>query len=178
MLATVMPAVPVPAVYDGPRAAAADFFVQARIARALSVLPLFADGDCVSCPDGYLWLRWHSQWVMPGHAGGLSLTDGMVTAWWRRRFRPGSRFALVHRLAPNEVHRITASRYTSHFHGLSTTRGEMTYAERVTGDALRHVAARVIGCRTVSVHLELPSSIVTLHSRIVGDVFYRPDPQA
>jgi hypothetical protein len=26
----------------------------------------------------------------------------------------------------------------------------------------------------VSVHLELPSGIVTLHSRLVGDVFFHP----
>ncbi|MFF3327263.1 hypothetical protein [Streptomyces sp. NPDC002889] len=111
--------------------------------------------------------------MVPGHADGVCLTDGMVRVWWHRR-SPGSRFALVHRLGPSEIHRIGASGYTSHFHGLSTIQGEFTYQEQVAGGQLRDWAAQAVRRRTISVHLELPSGIVTLHSRIVGDVFYRP----
>ncbi|MEV6400833.1 hypothetical protein AB0M39_39680 [Streptomyces sp. NPDC051907] len=169
MLATL-----VPAVYDGPRAAAADFFVRARTAHSLTGLPPFADGDCATAPGGYLWLRNHGRWAIPGHADGLSLTDDTVTSWWRRRPRTGSRFALVHRLRPNELHRITASRYDSRFHGESTTWGEFAYEEQITGDRLRAWAAQTVPCRTLSVHLELPSGIVTLHSTLLGDVYCHP----
>ncbi|MEU6070623.1 hypothetical protein ABZ864_40835 [Streptomyces sp. NPDC047082] len=175
MLAATAPVLPLTDSFEGPRAAAvAEFFTQARTAHALTVLPPFMDGDCVTCPEGWLWMRHHGQWVTPGHPDGLTLSDHMVTRWWQQRARPGTQFALVHRLAPNEVHRVAATRYNSHFHGLSITGGQFTHQETVTGAWLRYQAAQATHSRTISVHLELPSGIVTIHSRIVGDVFYRP----
>jgi hypothetical protein len=67
------------------------------------------------------------------------------------------------------------------FLGLSLTHGQFAYRERVTGQWLRNAAAELLPARTVSVHLEMPSGIVTLHSAGsfgVGDVFYLPSPPA
>ncbi|RNG30367.1 hypothetical protein EEJ42_10800 [Streptomyces botrytidirepellens] len=86
---------------------------------------------------------------------------------------PGSRFALVHRLTEREIHRITASRYTSSFYDWSRNDGTF-YQEPVSGVWLRSLAWRIARASSVSVHLELPSGIVTLHSRHVGDVFFHP----
>ncbi|MCX4681685.1 hypothetical protein OG413_41525 [Streptomyces sp. NBC_01433] len=171
-----VPAVPAhPALYDGPRAAAADFFTLARTGRAQTTLPPFRDGDSVSCPVGVEWMRHDGRWIVPGRTGGLTLTDRTVTGWWHTRHRPGSQFALVHRLTPTETSLITGDCYTSRSRVLSVRDGAFTYAEAVSGPWLRQLAWQAARTRTVSVHLELPTGIVTLHSRLVGDVFFHPD---
>ncbi|MET7490186.1 hypothetical protein [Streptomyces sp. NPDC005538] len=167
--AQAAPAYPVP--YDGPRVAAADFFTRAREGRAVTTPPSFRDGDCVSCPRGIEWMRTFGRWIVPGQAHGLVLPDRVVTGWWRTRTVPGSRFALVHRLTPAETSLITDDHYTS-----SVLTGDVFSEEPVSGDWLRSLAWQAARTRTVSVHLELPSGIVTLHSRLVGDVFFHPAP--
>ncbi|MFE9252821.1 hypothetical protein [Streptomyces sp. NPDC007088] len=170
-----VPAVPAhPALYDGPRAAAADFFTLARTGRAQTTLPPFRDGDSVSCPVGVEWMRHDGRWIVPGQPGGLTLTDRTVAGWWRTRHRPGSQFALVHRLTPTETSLITGDCYTSRSRLLSVRDGAFTYTEAVSGLWLRSLAWQAARTRTVSVHLELPTGIVTLHSRLVGDVFFHP----
>lgn len=167
------PAHPVP--YDGPRAAAAEFFTLAREGRAETSPPPFRNGDCVSCPLGTEWMRHHGRWIVPGQPQGLNLPDRVVTGWWQTRTMPDSKFALVHRLTPQETDQITGDHYTSSFFH-SEHDGGAFYTEPVTGARLRSLAWQAARTRTVSVHLELPSGIVTLHSRMVGDVFFRPAP--
>ncbi|WP_454325231.1 hypothetical protein [Streptomyces glaucescens] len=87
---------------------------------------------------------------------------------------PGSRFALVHRITPAETGLITGEHYTSSFRGLSLRYGAFTHDEPVSGAWLRSMAPMAARTRTLSVHLELPSGMVTLHSRLVGDVFFHP----
>ncbi|MFJ9580641.1 hypothetical protein ACIRQF_30160 [Streptomyces sp. NPDC101191] len=161
------PAYPVP--YDGPRVAAADFFTLARQGRAVTTPPPFCDGDCVSCPRGTEWMRKFGRWITPGQPHGLVLPDRVVTSWWKTRTMPGSKFALVHRLLPSETSLITGDHYVS-----SAFVGDAFCEEPVSGDWLRSIAWQSTRTRTVSVHLELPSGIVTLHSRMVGDVFFQP----
>lgn len=168
-LALAAPAYPVP--YDGPRVAAADFFTLAREGRAVTTPPSFRDGDCVSCPRGTEWMRWDGEWIVPGQPQSLVLPDRVVTGWWQTRTVPGSRFALVHRLTAAETSLITGGHYTS-----SVLTGDVFSEEPVSGDWLRSLAWQAARTRTVSVHLELPSGIVTLHSRLVGDVFFHPAP--
>ncbi|MFD7462040.1 MULTISPECIES: hypothetical protein [unclassified Streptomyces] len=160
--------------HQGPRLAAAQFFAQARAAQAATTLPPLVDGDCASSPDGLEWWRRDGRWERPDRPGGPVLSDDVVAGWWEERARPDSRFALVHRLAAGEVQRITAPRYTSRFQGLSSVGGEFIREETVTGDQLRHLAAHAAVSPSSSAHLELPSGIVTLHSDIVGDVFFLP----
>ncbi|MER5378465.1 hypothetical protein [Streptomyces sp. NPDC002553] len=169
------PAAPTsPAPADGPRFAAADFFTLARTGRAQTTLPPFRDGDSVSCPLGNEWMRYDGRWIVPGRPDGLSLPDRTVTGWWHTRHRPGSRFALVHRLTPAETSLITGDCYISRSRLLSLRDGAFTYTEPVTGAWLRQLARQITRMRTVSVHLELPSGIVTLHSHVGGDVFFHP----
>lgn len=159
-----------PVSYDGPRAAA-DYFTLARRARAATTPPIFRDGDSVSCPDGMEWMRKDGRWIIPGQPNGLLLLDRVVTGWWRTRHQPGSRFALVHRLTPAETALITGDHYT----GSTFTDGTFTEVP-VSGPWLRSLAQWAVRTRTVSVHLELPTGIVTLHSRTEGDVFFHPAP--
>lgn len=172
VVATLPPA-PFPTVhpvpYDGPRVAAADFFALARAGRAVTTPPPFRDGDCVSCPRGTEWMRNLGRWITPGQPHGLVLPDRVVTGWWQTRAMPGSRFALVHRLTPGETSLITGEHYTS-----SSLTGDVFSEEAVSGPWLRSLAWQAARTRTVTVHLELPSGIVTLHSRLVGDVFFHP----
>ncbi|MFG3205319.1 hypothetical protein [Streptomyces sp. NPDC048192] len=172
--APAAPAHPTP--YDGPRIAAADFFTLARHGRAVSAPLPFRDGDCALCPRGTEWMRHLGRWIIPGQPGGLTLPDEAVTAWWQTRTLPGSRFALVHRLTSEETPLIAGDHYTSRSHCLSVHDGAFTYHEPVTGAWLRSIAWQATRTRTVSVHLELPSGIITLHSRMVGDVFFHPAP--
>lgn len=158
-----------PVPYNGPRIAAADFFTQARYGRAVTMPPPFRDGDCVSCPRGTEWVRKSGRWIAPGQPHGLVLSDRTVTGWWQTRHKPGSRFALVHRLTPAEINLITHGHYTS-----SVLTGDVFSQEKVSGTWLRSLAWQAARTRTISVHLELPSGIVTLHSRLVGDVFFHP----
>ncbi|MFB6984579.1 hypothetical protein [Streptomyces sp. NPDC056304] len=172
-----VPAAPAhPAPYDGPRIAAADFFTLARQGRAQTTPPPFRDGDCVSCPRGIEWMRKSGRWITPGQPHGLILSDRVVAGWWQTRTMPDSRFALVHRLTPAETPLITGDHYTSSFHGWSEAHGVFSYDEPVSGPCLRSIACQAARTRTVSVHLELPSGIVTLHSRTEGDVFFHPAP--
>jgi len=154
-----------PRAYEGPRTEAAAYFTHAHAARALTTLPRLVDGDTVSCPAGYLWLRRAGVWIAPGQRHGLCLMDMTVAAWWRRRDVPGSRFALVHQLSPVETRRIAAPWYTDDEHD-----------QRVEGWHLRHIAKQLAGARTISVHLELPSGIVTMHSHFAAnaDVVFLP----
>ncbi|MFD7861567.1 hypothetical protein [Streptomyces sp. NPDC059783] len=169
------PAAPAyPAPYDGPRIAAADFFTLARTGRAQTTPPPFRDGDSLSCRLGNEWLRHDGRWIVPGRPGSLTLDDQTVTGWWHTRHRPGSRFALVHRLTPTETNLITGDRYTSRSRLLSLLDGAFTYTETVSGPWLRQLTWHITRTRTVSVHLELPTGIVTLHSRLIGDVFFHP----
>ncbi|MFD6471512.1 hypothetical protein [Streptomyces goshikiensis] len=161
------------APYDGPRIAAAEFFTLARTGRARTTLPPFRDGDTASCPLGNEWMRHDGRWIAPGRPGGLSLSDREVTVWWHTRHRPGSQFALVHRLTPTETSLITSDRYTSRSRLLSLRNGLFTYTEQVSGQWLRELAWQIARTRTVSIHLELPTGIVTLHSP-AGDVFFHP----
>ncbi len=46
--------------------------------------------------------------------------------------------------------------------------------DSVSGPRLRQLAWQAARTRTVSVNLELPTGIGTLHSRLVGDVSFRP----
>jgi hypothetical protein len=163
------PAAPAHLPYDGPRVAAADFFTLARQGRAVTTPPPFRNGDCVSCPRGTEWMRQHGRWITPGQPHGLALPDQAVTDWWQTRTMPGSRFALVHRLTFQETDLITHGRYIS-----SHLTGDMFSREPVSGPWLRSLAWQAARTRTVSVHLEMPSGIVTLHSRLVGDVFFHP----
>ncbi|MEV6683394.1 hypothetical protein AB0N09_42070 [Streptomyces erythrochromogenes] len=48
--------------------------------------------------------------------------------------------------------------------------------EPVSGPWLRAMARQAARTLTMSVHLEWPSGIVTLHSSCVGDVFFHPAP--
>ncbi|MFH8257889.1 hypothetical protein [Streptomyces roseolus] len=162
-----------PASSDSPRIAVADFFTRARSGRAQTTPPPFRDGDSLSCPLGYEWLRHDGRWIVPGLPDGPALDDQAVTGWWHTRHRPGSRFALVHRLTPTETSLITGDCYTSHSHLLSRRDGAFTYTELVSGPWLRQLARQITRTRTVSVHLELPTGIVTLHSP-AGDVFFHP----
>ncbi|MGZ2355705.1 hypothetical protein LRE75_03195 [Streptomyces sp. 372A] len=156
-----------------PRIAAADFFTLARTGRAQTTLPPFRDGDSVSCPQGFEWLRYNDRWIAPGRPNALALDDRQVSGWWHTRHQPSSRFALVHRLTPAETSLIAGDCYTSRSHILSLHKGEFTYAEQVSGPRLRGLARQLTRTRTVSVHLELPTGIVTLHSP-AGDVFLHP----
>lgn len=167
-LTAPVPVRPVP--YDGPRAAAADYFTLARRGRAATTPPPFRNGDCVSCPDGMEWMRKDGRWIIPGQPNGLVLLDQTVTGWWQTRTMPGSRFALVHRLTPAETGLITGDHYTSS----AFTNGTFTESP-VSGPWLRSTAQLAAHTRTVSVHLELPTGIVTLHSPF-GDVFFHPAP--
>ncbi|MFE0778071.1 hypothetical protein [Streptomyces sp. NPDC058861] len=170
----VAPAMPArSAPYDGPRIAAADFFTFARAGRTQTTLPPLRDGDSVSCPLGNEWLRHDGRWIAPGRPDGLALDDRAVTGWWHTRHRPGSRFALVHRLTATETSLITGDRYTSLSHLVSLRDGAFTCTEQVPGPWLRQMARQIARTRTVSVHLELPTGIVTLHSP-AGDVFFYP----
>ncbi|WP_251092145.1 hypothetical protein [Streptomyces sp. Caat 7-52] len=169
-----VPPEPAAGPHNGPRVAAAPFFTHARAAQALTTLPPLVDGDCAICPDGLEWWRCDGRWVRPDEPDGLALSDDAVARWWERRARPDSRFALVHQLAPDEVERITAPRYTSSFQGLSLAGGEFIREEVVSGDRLRDLAAHAAVSPSSSAHLELPSGIVTLHSDTVGDVFFLP----
>ncbi|MFE1785991.1 hypothetical protein ACFW9F_26330 [Streptomyces sp. NPDC059506] len=164
------PAAPAyPAPYDGPRIAAADFFTLARTGRAQTTLPPLRDGDSLSCPLGNEWMRHDGRWIVPGRPGCLTLDDRTVTGWWHTRHRPGSRFALVHRLTARETDLIT------HGHYISSHLIDDTFTQDpVSGPWLRQLARQAACTRTVSVHLELPTGIVTLHSRLVGDVFFHP----
>ncbi|MFF8431013.1 hypothetical protein ACF07Y_38950 [Streptomyces sp. NPDC016566] len=164
-----MPAPAYPALYDGPRAVAADFFTLARTGRVQTTPPSFRDGDSVSCPLGNEWMRYDGRWIVPGRVGSLSLTDRTVTGWWQTRHLQGSQFALVHRLTFQETDLITHGHYVS-----SHLTGDMFVQDPVSGPWLRRLAWQAARSRTVSVHLELPSGIVTLHSRLVGDVFFHP----
>ncbi|MGW6144399.1 hypothetical protein [Streptomyces sp. NPDC055140] len=167
-----VPAAPAhPALYDGPRAAAADFFTLARQGRTMTTLPPLRDGDCVSCPRGTEWMRYDGQWILPSQPQGLVLPDRIVNAWWHTRTMPGSRFALVHRLTPGETRLITGDHYIS-----SLFTGDAFTETPVSGPWLRSIAWQAAHTRTVSVHLELPSGIITLHSQLVGDVFFHPAP--
>ncbi|MBM9624121.1 hypothetical protein [Streptomyces zhihengii] len=170
--APATPACPVRS--DSPRIAAADFFTLARTGRTQTTLPPFRDGDSASCPLGNEWMRHDGWWIVPGGPGSLVLDDRTVTGWWHTRHQPGHRFALVHRLAPTETSLITGDRYTSRSRPLSLRDGAFTYTETVTGPWLRQLARQITRTRTVSVHLELPTGVVTLHSRLVGDVFFHP----
>ncbi|MFF8401727.1 hypothetical protein ACF06P_08850 [Streptomyces sp. NPDC015684] len=170
-----VPAGAAPEECEGRRIAAADFFTQARSGRALTTLPAFADGDCISCPQGYLWWRHNGQWIKPAQPNGLTVTDRTVTGWWRQRTLPGSRrFALVHTLASHELDRIAAAHYLGRYIDHIDTAHEQMCQQTVTGTWLRRFAAHAIHSRTTTVHLELPSGIVTVHSRTQGDVFYHP----
>ncbi|MFF9158356.1 hypothetical protein ACF1AB_39720 [Streptomyces sp. NPDC014846] len=141
----------------------------------MTTLPAFADGDCVSCPDGFLWWRRNGLWVKPGQPDGATVSDRMVTVWWWRRTRSGSRrFALVHTLAGHELGRIAAARYLGRYIEHVDTAHEQLCQQTVTGAWLRRFAAHAVRSRTTTVHLELPSGIVTVHSRTQGDVFYHP----
>ncbi|MEV6676413.1 hypothetical protein AB0N09_06015 [Streptomyces erythrochromogenes] len=103
------PTTPTPAApYEGPRATAAEFFTFARDGRAQTAPPPFRDGDSASCPRGNEWMRHHGRWIIPGHLQGLNLADRTVTRWWQTRHTPGSLFALVHRLNPEETGLIEA----------------------------------------------------------------------
>ncbi|MFJ5635222.1 hypothetical protein ACIQF5_21625 [Streptomyces goshikiensis] len=161
------------APYDGPRAAAADFFILARTGRSQTMLPPLRNGDSVSCPRGNEWMRYDGRWIVPGRPDGLSLSDRTVTGWWHTRHLPGSRFALVHRLTSTETDLITHGRYIS-----SHLIGGMWSQDPVSGSWLRQLAWEAALALPVSVHLELPTGIVTLHSRHFGDVFFHPDTPA
>lgn len=164
------PAVPArPTLYDGPRAVAAEFFTLARGGRAQTAPPPFRNGDSASCPRGTEWMRCDGRWIVPGQPHGLTLPDRTVTGWWQTRHKPGSKVALVHRLTTAETDLITGDHYTS-----SVLTGDVFSREPVSGPWLRSLARQAARTRTVSVHLELPSGIVTLHSRLVGDVFFHP----
>ncbi|MEU6594127.1 hypothetical protein ABZ923_33795 [Streptomyces sp. NPDC046881] len=100
---------------------------------------------------------------------GLSLPDRTVTGWWHTRHQPGRHFALVHRLTAGETNLIT------HGHCISSHLiGDTFTQDPVTGPWLRQLAWQATLTRTVSVHLELPTGIITLHSRLVGDAFFHP----
>lgn len=118
-------------------------------------------------------MRYDGRWIVPGRPGGLTLDDRTVTGWWHTRHRPASKFALVHRLNADETDRITGDRYISRSRLLSLRDGASTYTEPVSGPWLRQLARQITRTRTVSVHLELPTGIVTLHSP-AGDVFFHP----
>ncbi|MGX1886304.1 hypothetical protein [Streptomyces sp. NPDC055287] len=166
------PAAPAhPVFYDGPRAVAAEFFICARGGRAQTTLPPFRNGDSASCPQGTEWMHYDGRWIVPGQPKGLTLADRTVTGWWQTRHRPGSKFALVHRLTSKETGLIAHGHYTS-----SVLTGDAFSEDPVSGAWLRSLAwqAARTRTRTVSIHLELPSGIVTLHSRLVGDVFFHP----
>ncbi|MER6853771.1 hypothetical protein AB0A81_40265 [Streptomyces flaveolus] len=163
-----------PATYDGPRTAAADFFTHARGGRTQSAPLPFRDGDSASCPLGTEWMRHDGRWIIPGQPSALTLHDEVVTAWWQTRHMPGSKVALVHRLTSQESDLITGDHYTSTFRGLSLRHGPFTYDEPFPGSWLRSLALKTAHIPTVSIHLELPSGIVTLHSRAVGDMFFHP----
>ncbi|MGW3928731.1 hypothetical protein ACWECC_11575 [Streptomyces microflavus] len=160
------------APYDGPRVAAADFFTLARRGRAATTPPSFRNGNCASCPRGTEWMRQHGRWITPGQPDGLALTDRVVTGWWHTRMMPSSRFALAHRLVAAETLLITGDHYTS-----AVFADDAFSKEPVTGAWLRSIAWQATRTRTISVHLELPSGIVTLHSPF-GDVLFHPAPAA
>ncbi|MEU5196053.1 hypothetical protein AB0G86_18685 [Streptomyces scabiei] len=170
-----VPAGPGAGEYEGPRIAAADFFTRARSGRALTTLPAFTDGDCVSCPAGYLWWRQNGHWIQPAQPGGVTVSDRTVTGWWWRRMLPGSRrFALVHTLAGHELGRIAAAHYLGRYIDQIDTPHEQLCQQTVTGAWLRSFAEHALRSPTTSVYLEQPSGIVTVHSRTQGDVFYHP----
>jgi hypothetical protein len=137
--------------------------------------PPFKDGDCVSCPKATEWTRTQGRWTIPDQPNALNVTDETVTGWWHQRHQPGTKFALVHRLAPGETHLISAPRYTTltyEFHPNAVT-GESTPHThgQVTGEWLRALAARAL---ELKVFVELPSGIVTLYSPIATGVVYLP----
>ncbi|MFF4088913.1 hypothetical protein ACFYY9_18825 [Streptomyces nigra] len=78
--------------------------------------------------------------------------------------------------AGRETTLIVRDRYTSRSRLLSLWEGAFTYDEPVTGAWLRYCRAGA-RTRTVSVHLELPTGSVTLHSP-AGDIFFHPASKA
>ncbi|MFF1678762.1 hypothetical protein ACFVYG_22315 [Streptomyces sp. NPDC058256] len=166
----------VPAVPDDgrTRVAATEVFTLARQGRAAAVPPPFRDGDDVSCPKGTEWMRSEGRWNIPGQPNAVDVTDETVTGWWHQRHLPGSRFALVHRLTPDEAHLIDAPRYTvlTYEYEPNAVTGESTrYTHRqVTGQWLRAAATTM----KLPVFLELPSGIVTLYSPIATGVVFLP----
>ncbi|MFD6312027.1 hypothetical protein [Streptomyces nigra] len=78
--------------------------------------------------------------------------------------------------AGRERRLIVGDRYTSRSRLLGLWEGAFIYDEPVTGAWLRYCRA---GARTriLSVHLELPSGSLTLHSP-AGDVFFHPASKA
>ncbi|MEU5242481.1 hypothetical protein ACH4UR_37645, partial [Streptomyces lydicus] len=143
---------PAPAPYQGPRTMVATFFTLARTVRAQTAPPPFRNGDSASCPLGTEWMRHDGQWIIPTQPKGLNLPDRTVTGWWQTRHKPGSKFALVHRLTPQETDLITHDHYTS-----SHLTGDTFTQDPVSGPWLRSLARQAAHTRTVSVHLELPS---------------------
>ncbi|MFE8941177.1 hypothetical protein ACFYNX_27345 [Streptomyces sp. NPDC007872] len=113
-------------------------------------------------------MRYEGRWIIPGQPRGLNLADHTVSRWWQTRHTAGSSFALVHRLHPGETDLISANHYTC-----CNFTGEGSAQEPVTGQWLRSLAWQATHSRTISVHLELPNGIVTLHSG-AGDVFFHP----
>jgi hypothetical protein len=164
-----------PALHDASRTVAVtDLFTKARQGRAVAMPPPFQDGDVVSCTKGTEWMRTEGQWAIPDQPNSLNVTDETVTGWWHQRHLPGSKFALVHRLTPDETHLINAPRYTTltYEYDPNASRESTPHTHgQVTGEWLRAVAARAL---KLSVFLELPSGIVTLHSPIATGVVYLP----
>ncbi|MEU7541745.1 hypothetical protein ABZ952_08320 [Micrococcus luteus] len=119
-------------------------------------------------------MRLGGQWTIPGQPHELTVTDETVTGWWHQRHQPGSKFALVHRLTPDEAPLINAPRYTTLTYEPNPLTGEPTrhMHGQVTGEWLRGIATRAL---KLAVFLELPSGIVTLHSHIALGVVYLPD---
>jgi hypothetical protein len=134
------------------------------------------DGDTVLCPDGYLWVRSSGRWSAPeGELSRFYLADEMIAHWWEKRAEAGSPVAVVHRLAAHELHLIPNRVYIAAPD--QDAAGDLQ--EQVTGGQLLNGAAHLLGlpARTASIHLELPSGIVTFHSRsklAPGDLVYLP----
>jgi hypothetical protein len=128
-------------------------------------MPKLHDGDTVSSPHGNLWLRRHSIWIAPGQPNALNVTDASVATSWNTRHRTDSQFTLIQQLQAQSLYRLDADAYVDDFSN-----------QWLTGKQLRQATDRLLHDSLITVHLELPSGIVTLHSRRAptADTVYLP----
>ncbi|WP_331725989.1 hypothetical protein [Streptomyces sp. NBC_00470] len=128
------------------------------------VLPAFVDGDCAFRPYGYLWVRADGRWTP-------EQPDGRIA----RAARTSPPMTVVHRLTMDELPLIPDRSYTATFQTVDAP--EPLGGDLVDGPTLREYCAVALKHGVVTVHLELPTDIVTfryLPEYGVPDLFHLP----